>query len=357
MSDKKETKVLSLKDKLLKNSTVDLTATLDKSKIFGKKDVITTRIPALNVALSGDPDGGLVPGMLMIAGPSRHFKTAFALVMISSFLQKYPDGMILFYDNEFGSPEAYFKGFNIPLDKVVHTPIKTIEELRTDISNQLENLTREDKVLIMIDSVGNLASAKEVKDALDGSEKADMTRAKVFKSLWRIVTPHLTLKDIPAVVINHTYGSMDMYSKQVVSGGTGGMLSSDNVWIIGRQQDKDGNEIAGYNFIINIEKSRYVKEKSKIPISVSFESGINRWSGLFDLALEGSYITRTKPGWYCKVNKETGEVITDKSYREDDIIDNGEFWQNMFKTTNFKSWIKEKYILESTDMLSEEVIA
>ena len=86
MSDKKENKVLSLKDRLIKNSTIDLTATLDKSKIFVKKDVIPTAVPMLNTALSGDPDGGLVPGMLMIAGPSRHFKTAFALTMISAFL-------------------------------------------------------------------------------------------------------------------------------------------------------------------------------------------------------------------------------------------------------------------------------
>jgi len=84
-----------------------------------------------------------------------------------------------------------------------------------------------------------------------------------------MVTPYLTMKNIPLLAVNHTYNTIEMYSKAVVSGGTGVVYSADNVWIIGRQQDKDGSEVKGYHFIINVEKSRFVKEKSKIPISVS----------------------------------------------------------------------------------------
>ena len=53
--------------------------------------------------------------------------------------------------------------------------------------------------------MGNLASKKEVEDAEAGKSVADMSRAKAFKSLFRMVTPHLTLKDIPLIVVNHTY--------------------------------------------------------------------------------------------------------------------------------------------------------
>jgi hypothetical protein len=42
------------------------------------------------------------------------------------------------------------------------------------------------------------------------------------------------------------------------------IIQPDNIFILGHQQEKDGTEIVGYNFIINVEKSRYVKEKSKI---------------------------------------------------------------------------------------------
>ena len=74
-----------------------------------------------------------------------------------------------------------------------------------------------------------------------------------------------------------------MYSKDVVGGGTGSYYGADNIWILGRQQEKDSdNKIAGYNFVINVEKSRFVKEKSKILVSVTHSDGINRWSGLLD---------------------------------------------------------------------------
>ena len=131
--------------------------------------------------------------------------------------------------------------------------------------------------MIVVDSVGNLASKKEVEDASEGKSVADMTRAKQMKSLFRMVTPHLTIKDIPMVVVNHTYSEIGLFPKQIVSGGTGLIYSADNIFIIGRQQEKDGNEVTGFNFIINVEKSRFVREKSKIPIEVSFEGG----SGLY----------------------------------------------------------------------------
>ena len=81
-----------------------------------------------------------------------------------------------------------------------------------------------------------------------------MSRAKQMKSLFRMVTPHLNLKDIPLIAVNHTYKEIGLYPKDIVSGGTGAYYSADAIWIIGRQQEKDGAEIAGYNFVINIEK-------------------------------------------------------------------------------------------------------
>jgi len=344
---------MSLKDRLIKNSTIDYTATLTDSKIYGKKDMIPTRVPMINVALSGSIDGGLTPGLTVLAAPSKHFKTAFSLLMAAAFLKSNPEGIILFYDSEFGTPESYFTSFGVPLDSVVHTPITDIEQLKFDIMQQLQELKRDDKVMIVIDSVGNLASKKEVEDALKGSSAADMSRAKQLKSLFRMVTPHLTLKDIPMVVVNHVYMTQEMYSKAVVSGGTGIYYSADNIWIIGRQQDKDDKELLGYHFVINIEKSRYVKEKSKIPITVGFDSGINKWSGLLDLALEGKYIVKPKQGWYARVDQETGE-ISGKNYRAADIVDNGDFWKTILSETNFNEWIKNKYALSSGEIMKRD---
>jgi RecA/RadA recombinase len=345
--------MMSLKDKLIKNSTIDMTSTLTDSKIYTKKDVITTPVPMINVALSGTVDGGITPGLTMLAGPSKHFKTGFALLMASAFLKKYKEGVVLFYDSEFGTPQSYFNAFGIPFDSVVHTPITDIEELKFDIMQQINTLDRKDQVMIVIDSIGNLASKKEVDDALDGKSVADMSRAKQLKSLFRMVTPHLTLKDIPMIVINHTYKEIGLYPKDIVGGGTGSYYGSDNIWILGRQQDKDDKEIKGYHFVINVEKSRYVREKSKIPITISYDGGINRWSGLLDVAIDGGYIVKPKAGWYATVNQQTGEVNT-PSMRAGDIVDNKEFWVKMFQETDLADHIEKKYKMSMGPIMEEE---
>ena len=346
---------MSLKDKLIKNSTIDYTSTLTESKIYTKKDMIQTSVPMINVALGGSIDGGLTPGLTMLAGPSKHFKTGFSLLLASAFLKKYEDGVVLFYDSEFGTPQSYFETFGIDLDSVIHTPITDVEELKHDIMKQMKDIGRGDKVFILVDSIGNLASKKEVEDALDGKSVADMTRAKQLKSLFRMVTPHLSLKDIPMAVVNHTYKEIGMFPKDIVGGGTGSYYSADNIWILGRQQDKDGSEIAGYHFIINIEKSRYVKEKSKIPITISWEGGINKWSGLFDVALEGEYIVKPKNGWYALVDRETGE-IQEPNMRAKDIVNNKELWMKMFKETDFPQYIEKKYKVGFSSIIEEDEV-
>ena len=346
---------MSLKDRLIKNSTIDYTSTLTESKIYTKKDMIQTSVPMINVALGGSIDGGLTPGLTMLAGPSKHFKTGFSLLLASAFLKKYEDGVVLFYDSEFGTPQSYFETFGIDLDSVIHTPITDVEELKHDIMKQLKDIERGDKVFILVDSIGNLASKKEIEDALDGKSVADMTRAKQLKSLFRMVTPHLSLKDIPMAVVNHTYKEIGMFPKDIVGGGTGSYYSADNIWILGRQQDKDGSEIAGYHFIINIEKSRYVKEKSKIPITISWEGGINKWSGLFDVALEGEYIVKPKNGWYALVDRETGE-IQEPNMRAKDIVNNKELWMKMFKETDFSQYIEKKYKVGFSNIIEEDEV-
>lgn len=345
---------MSILDKIKKNTTIKESAILSQSKFFTKKDMIPTSIPAINIALSGRLDGGLTPGLTMWAGPSKHFKTAFSLLMARSYLDKYPDAALLFYDSEFGTPQSYFDSFGIDTERVLHTPITDLEQLKFDVMQQINSLDRGDRVMIVIDSIGNLASKKEVEDALEQKSVADMSRAKQIKSLFRMVTPHLTIKDIPMVVVNHTYMEQGMFPKAIVSGGTGPYYSADNIFILGRQQEKDGTEIVGYNFIINVEKSRYVKEKSKIPVTVSFDGGISKWSGLLDIALESGHVIKPSNGWYSKVNKETGE-IEDKKYRIKDT-NTREFWLSIVTSKSFNDYVEKRYAIAHGDIIKDEEI-
>ena len=326
---------MSVMDKLRKQSKIKDTAVLQDSKFFQEVDMVPTDVPMINVALSGSTEGGVTPGLTILAGPSKHFKTSFALLMASAYLEKRPDSVLLFYDSEFGSPQSYFEQFGIDTNRVLHCPIKDVEELKFDIINQLENLDATDDVIVVIDSVGNLASKKELEDAMNEKSVADMSRAKAFKSLFRMVTPYLNMKKIPLIAINHTYKEIGLFPKDVVSGGTGIYYSADNIWIIGRRQNKTGTEVTGYDFVIKVDKSRYVKEQSKIPISVSWDGGVEKYSGLLDVALAGGYVVKPSNGWYQRDGEE-------KKYRQKETLER-EFWEPIFATTDFKDFLKKSY--------------
>lgn len=336
-----------LLEKLKKNTTIKDTNILSESKFFNAKDMIQTPVPMINVALSGKLDGGLAPGLTVFAGPSKHFKTAFALLLAKSYLEKYDDAVVLFYDSEFGSPQGYFDSFGIDTSRVLHTPITDIEQLKHDAMAQLNNIERGDHIIVIVDSVGNLASRKEVEDAIDGKSVADMSRAKQLKSLFRMVTPHLTLKDIPMVVVNHTYKEIGMFPKDIVSGGTGVYYSADNIYIIGRQQEKEGTEITGYNFIINVEKSRYVREKSKIPVEVSYEGGISKWSGLLDVAIEGGFVVKPSNGWYSRKDEDQ-KVRAKDTYTKD-------FWLPILANKEFQMFIETRYKSSGSNILASDL--
>ena len=341
---------MSLMEKLKKNSTIKDTAILSKSKFFTDKDVVPTSVPMINVAFSGDLNGGFTPGLTMWAGPSKHFKTAFSLLMAKAYMDKYKDAILLFYDSEFGTPVKYFETFGIDMERVLHTPITDVEQLKHDIMQQLQEIARGDHLIIVLDSIGNLASKKEVEDAIEGKSVADMSRAKQIKSLFRMVTPHLTIKDIPMVVVNHTYKEIGMFPKDIVGGGTGSYYSADNIYILGRQQEKDGTEITGYNFIINVEKSRYVREKSKIPINVSFEGGINKYSGILDLAMEAGLVCKPSNGWYAKVDQETGEILEKKRF---DATQTAEFMESILNDEKFQEFVRKKYEIAYSSIMGE----
>jgi RecA/RadA recombinase len=345
---------MSIMNKLKKNSKVQGTEILAESKFFNEKDMVATNVPMVNVALSGSVDGGVTPGLTVLAGPSKHFKTSFALLMAAAYLDAKPDAVMLFYDSEFGSPQSYFEQFGIDVSRVLHTPIANVEELKFDLISQLEEIDREDDVIVVIDSIGNLASKKELEDALNEKSVADMSRAKALKGLFRMTTPYLTMKNIPMLAINHTYQEMGLFPKAVVSGGTGIYYSADNIWILGRQQEKQGQEVVGYNFVINVEKSRYVKEKSKIPIGVSWEGGVQRYSGLLDVAIAGGYVIKPSNGWYQRVDLDTGEMIGNKVRAKDTL--NGEFWEPIFETTDFAKFLEKTYKVGYNSEVDPETI-
>jgi hypothetical protein len=162
-----------------------------------------------------------------------HHNTAYGLLMAASYLNKHEDAIMIYYDSEMGAPDAYFKSFGIDTNRVLRIPIVNIEELTFDLAKKLdrksaEGIKRGEKVFIFIDSIGNLASKKEAENALSENSAADMTRARMLKSLFRIVTPLVNSLDIPMVAVNHIYSELGcLAGNTVVKTSTGNMELKD----------------------------------------------------------------------------------------------------------------------------------
>lgn len=211
---------MSLMKRVMKESKNPYICKIMESEILSRANLVPIDLPALNIALSGDLDGGIGAGVTTIAGKSKHFKSLFVLEIARSFLESDPEAEVAFFDSEFGTPPSYFEKFGDMRDRVYHIPVKTVEDVRFQMTQLIDMKEKTDnKILIMLDSIGGLASEKEVEDALNNKSSVDMTRAKHIKSFFRIVTPEIKIKDIPLVVINHTYQTLERFSQEVMSGG------------------------------------------------------------------------------------------------------------------------------------------
>lgn len=327
--------------RLQKSSTIKESGVLKGNKFFSEREFVSTEVPILNIACSGEIDGGYTSSITIIAGASRSFKSLLALLMAKAYMDKYPDAVIVFHDSEFGSPEGYFNSVGIDTSRVLHCPVATLEEYRTDIMNQFNEIKRGEKVFFITDSISNLPSIAEKENAEDGKNTADLQRNKVLKSIFRLINTQFPKKNVPGVVISHSYQTMEMFSKTVVSVGTGGYYAADTIFVITRSQEKVGSEIVGYTFNITVEKSRYVIEKSKLPLTVHFGEGVHRYSGLMDIALESGHVISEKQGWYKKHCPETGE-ISEKPYRLKQT-NTKEFWEDILSSESFNKFVVNKY--------------
>jgi hypothetical protein len=103
------------------------------------------------------------------------------------------------------------------------------------------------------------------------------------------------------IAIGHTYEEQKMYGKTILSGGKGAYYGANAIWFISRSQEKDGTDLIGFKFNIKIEKSRTVREGSKIPLLVTYEHGVSKWSGLLELALKLGFVQKpiTCVCWLC----------------------------------------------------------
>ena len=329
-----------------------MSATMEDSSFADKQVVATTDVPVLNIMLSSMVDGGIIPGITQLVGDSRTFKSLTCLVAMAAYLNTYPDAVAVFFDSEFGASKKYFTNCGIDMSRVLHIPVVSVEDFKVKVSNILDSIEADQKVFMFLDSVSQLASDKEIADAMDGDIKVDMTRAKAINSVFRIITPKLSLGKIPFFFINSYYDDIsNKYAEKNIKGGKQAFLSSDTLLLVTRSQEKarvDGKEeFVGWNFNYTILKSRWVHEKSKFTITVTFNEGIDKWSGLMDIARDGGFVEMPTSGFYTRTTK-AGGLLDDKKYRLSQC-NTEDFWLPIVSSEEFKRYVKQSFSYDTPE--------
>ena len=199
--------------------------TLDKSTISEIDHYIPTGNFMLNMCLTGSLFKGYPNNRAVaLAGPSGTGKTFLTLNAVKQAQAIGYD--IIYFDSENAVDRELVEKFGIDVKRFRYEPCNTVQEFRTSVTAVTDVLIEQQKknvelpkILIVLDSAGNLATQKEVNDAKTGSDKADMTRAKLLKSTFRILMTKLGICKIPLLLTNHTYMTQDLFSKQVGGGG------------------------------------------------------------------------------------------------------------------------------------------
>jgi RecA/RadA recombinase len=295
-------------------------------------DWIDTGHIGLNCLISADPYKGIPVGkIIQFAGEQSTGKTYIAHNIIKNAQAKGYD--VIIFDSEYAQDKEDLERKGIDLKKILIIPEGSIEKFRTKLVNLLDSLKPSDKVMIVVDSLGNFYTEKEYKDAQTGSDKADMTRAKLLKSIFRLASVKIGKLGIPMILINHVYADQSSFIKRnIVSGGGGSLYSSSAIIELTKAQDKDSK---GKNVGVIITgksiKSRLAKEKQKVKIAVHFSKGISRYSGLLEFAIEGGFIKDLGRKRY----EYNGEKITIKDMKK-------EFWEELLKN-GFADYLRDEF--------------
>jgi len=299
-----------------------------ENEFIDTKEFISSGVYALDALLSTRVLKGGIPNnkVIVIGGQSGTGKTFLTLNFAKQAqLQGY---YIIYIDSEGAIDNDLVTKFGMDSSMFRIDPVATVEQLKIYMAKfikKMEDMRKEGyelpKVLICLDSMGNLASNKEVNDAETGSEKADMTRAKQLKSIFRIVTHKLGVLGIPMILTNHTYMSMDMYPKEIFSGGSGAVYNASILLMITKAKLKTGDEDeldlgqSGIIVTAKTQKNRLAKPK-KVKFEISFNSGANPYKGLESWCTIENFekvgIAKGKMEMVDIVDTETGEITGTK---------------------------------------------
>lgn len=318
-------KVGSILDNISKSVPIQI------EKEIKEKTFITTGVYLLDAALSGRLLGGGIATnrITAFAGESGAGKS-FLCYSCAKHAQKLGYSVIYIDTEQAIDLEDLPKfGIDNSLDKFRLIRSNKVEDVNITLTKLVDELKEQKlagyelpKLMIVLDSLGQMASNKEKEDLLKGDIKQDMTKAKALGSMFRSINTDLGYLEIPLLVANHTYLTLDLFPQEKLRGGNGLLYSASVIGFMSKSKLKTSEEddmdlgASGITVLFKTAKNRLAKPK-KIRFDISFIHGMNPYTGLDAFC---------RPEFYNQIGIAKGKEEVDKSTGEIKFVPGGNRW-------------------------------
>lgn len=310
---------------------------------------IDTGSYVFNALLGGSIYNGIPSNKITaIAGESATGKTFFVLGICKYFLDKNPEGGVVFFESESAVTKELIEDRKIDSKRMAIMPVTTVQEFRHQAITVIDKYNSQDPsdrkpLLLILDSLGMLSTTKEMEDTAEGKETRDMTRAQIVKAVFRVLTLKLGKAKVPLIITNHTYDVVgSMFPKKEMGGGSGLKYASSSIIYLSRRKEKEGTEVIGNIIHCKNYKSRLTRENAIVDVRLTYDKGLDRYYGLLDLALKynifkqvstrielpdgskafGKTINNDPTKYFTKdILKKIDEVACRKEFRYGDVVE------------------------------------
>ena len=257
-----------------------------------------------NAALSGTIFGGMPDNkVLALAGQEAVGKTFFALGLCKHFLDTHDHAGIAWYMSEPAVTVKMLTDRGIDPKRLMFSEPMTVQEFKFAVikfADAYVALEEQPPLMMVLDSLGNLSTTKEMEDSTEGKDVLDMTRAKVIRGVFRTIGLKLARAGIPMVVTNHTYDQMDQYKPKMMSGGGGLKYAGDMIAFLTKSKDQDDDKekkVHGDIVHISMQKARFSRPFTKVDVLLNYTTGLDRYYGLLPLAVKAGVFTKLPKGY------------------------------------------------------------
>ena len=307
------------------------TVPIQVEKEIKEKKFISTGVYIVDAAMSGRLLGGGVATnrISVFAGESGAGKS-FLAYSCAKNAQK-AGYSVIYIDTEQAVDLEDLPKFGVSndLEKFRLVRSNKVEDINITLTQLIDELKEQKlagyelpKLMIVLDSLGQMASNKEKADLLKGDIKQDMTKAKAIGSMFRSINNDLGYLDIPMIVCNHTYLTMDLFPQAVMKGGLALLYSASVIGFMTKSKLKTGEEDdmdlggSGISVLFKTQKNRLAKPK-KIRFDISFANGMNPYTGLDAFC---------RPEYFNQIGIAQGKEEVDKSTGEIKFVPGGNRW-------------------------------